>query len=183
MPSWLYFIKYRDSMMLSIFGMTIIRPKRMIGFTDMPEATALLISKPAAGKWIPYIWIKNFLGIKEKTISYTQVMSEAYEIKDIGYPEDAPVTKVTDGVYELQYREGWGTKKYIVAKDKLPELMDLNVIEKILYKGEPVLPTFTWTPKYDRDGNINNPLRLCIIMHELVQGVKEEELEKNGQLT
>lgn len=183
MKVWFNFIKTEESVVLIIFDTVIIRPRKLIKLTDLSEAKVISIQKPAAGKLVPYVLIKNLFGIKEKSFSYTQEMAKDFIVSDIDYPEDSPIQVKKDYPYEIHYREARAKKTFIQVPSSKPEYFDVYVINKVFYKGEQVLEFLEWMPVYNERGEEISMSEFCDMTRGLIEGVREEIRMNKGKLT
>lgn len=183
MKMWFFFVYNKGNVMLSINDKTLITPKQILNSTDIATATAIHIAKPAKGTWIPYIYLNNFLGIKGKSIGVSQVMYDSFEVNEEELTPTTGELVEEYGMYKIFYREGCAKKLFPHQPKRLNNIIEIYIIDKVTYKGEPVLETIKWLPMYGKKDKRNTPGDLCELLHGIGEGIKEEVMESKGKLT
>lgn len=182
MEPWLFFGYHKGNVSLSINGRNIIYPKRSITLPEIKEASILRIEKPAKNKWIPYIFINNLLGLREKHISYTQEMYESFTIDDNGLIPTTEDLIEEYGLYKIFYRKGYAIKSYIYQPKRLNDRLEIYLLDKVMYRGEQILKNTKWVPIYNIEGKCYPPSHICRLLHELVNGIGEDIAIHKGKL-
>lgn len=182
MEPWLFFGYIKGNISLSINGRTIIYPKKSVSLPEIKDSCILRIEKPAKNKWIPYIFIHNFLGLKEKQISYTQEMYESFSIDDSSLTPTTEGLVEENGLYKIFYRKGYGIKSYPYQPKRNNDRLEIYLLDKVLYRGGQILKNTKWIPIHDKEGVIQHPSHLCRFFHELINAIDEDIAIHKGKL-